>query len=219
MMMKTILCAIGVAALGTAGLTAGPSAHYSNYGKNPAPSPEPSILSCQSDYFDYDVLDIDYIFDDYDASDLGEGHGVSIGMKKLLTECTYMTLGGSWRTAEGIGGSDDIDFWSFSLGTGLIFPLHERVHLLGEIGGFYQFENSGDNGQFGGYVGPLLRIGLTRNLEVFGSALYFLEESGDNAMGYTAGAVLRLTEGLGLKGAWSHTEDEQEVLAGLRFAF
>ena len=178
-----------------------------------------STSSCASDYFDYDFVDLEYRFLDFDDDFADEAHGVSFGLSKTLTECTFVTLGGLWEQIDNSAG-DDTDFWSFSAGVGMIFPLSERIHLVGEGGAFYGFEDGGDDDEdsFGGYIGPALRVGVTRSIEAFVGATYLIDED-TNQFEYSAGAILRFTEVLGIKAGWSWNDDEQTVGVGVRIAF
>ena len=190
-------------------------------GKGPIAPPKVSEgASDYSDYFDYDFLDIEYNFTSFDDDFLDEANGVSVGLSKTLTDFTFVTLGGLWEPVNATDGGEDVDFWSFSAGAGMIFPLSERVHLVAEGGVFYGFENGGedDNGSLGGYAGPLLRVGITRAIEGFASVNYIVDEETDQ-FEYSAGAVLRLTRALGLKAGWSWNDDEQTVGVGVRVAF
>jgi hypothetical protein len=179
------------------------------------------VSSCASDYFDYDFLDIDYNFTSFDDEFLDDANGISFGLSKTLTEFTFVTLGGLWEPVNATDGDgEDVDFWSFSAGAGMIFPLSERVHLVAEGGLFYGFEtgSNDDNGSLGGYVGPTLRVGITRAIEGFASVNYIVDEETDQ-FEYSAGAILRLTRALGLKAGWSWNDDEQTVGVGVRLAF
>lgn len=192
-------------------------------GKMPiAPPPmmtEIPAISCASDYFDYDFIDLEWNYTSFEDDLLDEANGISVGLSKTLTECTFVTLGGLWEPVDGNDG-DDIDFWSFSAGAGMVFPFSERLHLVAEGGVFYGFETGSedDDGSFGGYVGPTLRVGITRAIEGFASANFIVDEDTDQ-FEYSAGAILRLTQAIGLKAGWTWNDDEQTVGVGVRLAF
>lgn len=191
-------------------------------GKTPiAPPPvvEPVAGSCASDFFDYDFVDLEYRFVDFDDDALDEANGISLALSKTLTECTFVTLGGIWEEVDAPAG-EDLDFWSFSAGAGMIFPFSERVHLVAEGGLFYAFEDGGedDEDSFGGYVGPTLRVGLTRALEVFAGTHFIVDEDTDQ-FEYSVGGLLRVTPSLGVKASWAWNDDEQTVGVGVRLAF
>ena len=175
---------------------------------------------CASDYFDYDFIDLEYRYVDFDEAALDDGHGVTLGLSKTLTECTFFTLGGLWQQNSLSGSGDTFDFWSFSGGVGMVFPFSERVHLVGEAGAFYGFSDGleDDQGSWGGFITPTLRIGITRALEGFAAVSYVVDEENDQ-FEYSAGAILRLTEVIGLKARWAWNDDEQSVGVGLRVAF
>lgn len=216
--MKQVLSFLSLAAvLPLVSAQAGTFYYDAPSGKDPvAPPPVTSEGGCASEYFDYDFLDLAYRYIDFDDASFNEGHGVSIGLSKTLTECTFVTLGGGWNGVDSNHGPD-VDFWSVSAGVGMIFPITDRIHFVGEGGVYYSFEDPGDDDKFGGYLTPTLRVGITKALEAFASATYFIDE--DNQFEYSVGSVLRITEALGLKASWSWNDDEQTVGVGLRLAF
>jgi hypothetical protein len=192
-------------------------------GKAPIAPPMEStemVSTCATDFFDYDFFDIDYNFTSFDDDLLDDSNGISMGLSKTLTDFTFVTLGGLWEPVDAINDEDDVDFWSFSAGAGMVFPLSDRVHLVAEGGLFYGFEtgSNDDNGSLGGYVGPTLRVGLTRAIEGFASVNYIVDDETDQ-FEYSAGTVLRITRALGLKAEWSWNDDEQTVGVGVRIAF
>ena len=221
--MKKVLIFL-VFAIGSLTLTstqAGTFYYGDPSGKGPIAPPSSiggGVAACASEYFDYDFVDIQYRYLDYDDKFFDQSNGVSLGFSKTLTECTFVTLGGQWDQVNGASPEDDVDLWSFSGGVGMIFPLAERLHLVAEGGAFYDFEDSGNNDNFGGFVGPTLRIGVTKALEAFTSATYFFDGDNDQ-FEYTVGGVLRITQALGIKANWSFNDDEQTVGVGVRIAF
>ncbi|MGK0190262.1 MAG: hypothetical protein ACI9R3_006085 [Verrucomicrobiales bacterium] len=222
--MKKVL-ALLISVTGLAATASAGTFYYDDpSGKMPIAPPQemsemPTASTCASDYFDYDFIDLEWNYTSFEDDSLDEANGISVGLSKTLTEFTFVTLGGLWEPVDGEDG-DDIDFWSFSAGAGMVFPLSDRVHLVAEGGVFYGFENGGedDDGSFGGYAGPTLRVGITRAIEGFASANYIVDEETDQ-FEYSAGAILRITQSIGLKAGWSWNDDEQTVGVGVRLAF
>ena len=220
--MKKSLSALILGTMTASSALAGSFYDFADNQKGPvAPPPPPPVAACSSEYFDYNFLDLEYSYQDFDDPYFEESNGISIGLSQTLTECTFVTAGARWDQVD--SAAADIDLWSFSLGAGLVFPLAERIHLVAEAGGFYAYEDGGDPGDdddtWGGYVGPTLRVGVTRNLELFGGATYYFGENELDQFGYTVGTIVRITQGLGIKASWGYTEDENIGSVGIRIAW
>lgn len=166
----------------------------------------------------YDFFDVQYIYTAFDHLD--DGHGVGANLSKSLGGNVYATVSGAWTTT---GTEDfDADLYGASAGLGYFIPLSERFHLNFEAGGLYGGSDGfgeHDDDSWGFFAGPGFRYCWGSGLELFSNAYYTREEDGHDKWEFNAGFIADITETVAFKIAGLLNEDDQSVLAGLRFYY
>lgn len=162
----------------------------------------------------YDYIDLGYRYTDPDPGDElngGYGHG-----SYSIFSNVFLDIGYAYDT------SNDVDINTLQYGGGFFFPLMDKLHLVGNVGGkrvrieFNDF-GSGNTDRF--YVGPELRAKIHQNMEVnFG---YTWEAGeGDATNNYNLGVMFAVNDSIAIPLAVDFLDEEaQQFSAGMRFSF
>ncbi|MCB1062500.1 MAG: outer membrane beta-barrel protein [Verrucomicrobiae bacterium] len=177
----------------------------------PTPAPEVECLS-------YDFIDLQYIYTSFDS--MADGHGAGVNFSKGIAGNVYFTGSADWSSSS--IDHADVDLYGATAGLGYAIPVSKRFHLNIEAGGIYsQFDGpyGYDDEEWGGYVGPGFRYCLSPGMELFANVYYVLFEGGEDLFETNVGIVANITETVAFKVAGLLSEDDQSVMAGLRFYY
>lgn len=209
--MKPIQSALSCFAAITAAATLGALPAFAGGGKEIADGKACTAV-CEESCFSYDFADIQYIYSSFNS--LEDGHGAGINFSKELGGNVYLTGSGSWTESGGA------DLYGASAGAGYYIPVNSRLHLNIEAGGLYSNDNDlGEGEEWGFYAGPGLRYCLNQGLEIFANAYYTRFESGFDQWEFNVGLIADITDTVAFKLGGLLNEDDQAVMAGLRFYF
>ncbi|MCB1238030.1 MAG: outer membrane beta-barrel protein [Verrucomicrobiae bacterium] len=218
-MKSTILSllALSLAPLASAGDYAGGKDFVASSGGKDVVDSAKQVCACTESCLTYDFFDVQYLYSDYDGLDTG--HGVGLNLSKSLIGQLYLTATAEWSDT-GIWGVD-ADSWGLTAGLGYYMPVNDRLHLNLEAGGLYSNFDSDEysDDKWGGYVGPGFRYCLSPGMELFANVYYVLFEGGEDLFETNVGIVANITETVAYKVAGLLSEDDQSVMAGLRFYY
>ncbi len=176
------------------------------------------VPAAEEECLSYEFLDLQYIHTSFDSLD--DGHGAGVNLSKGLAGNVYFTGSADWSSSS--IDHADVDLYGATAGLGYAIPVSRRFHLNIEAGGIYgQFDGPyGYNDEkWGGYVGPGFRYCLSPGMEVFANVYYVLCEGGEDLFETNVGVVANITETVAFKVAGLLGEDDQSVMAGLRFYY
>ncbi len=166
----------------------------------------------------YDFVDLQYVYTSFESLD--DGHGAAVNLSKGLFGNVYLTASANW-TSSSIDHAD-VDLYGATAGLGYALPVSKRFHLNIEGGGVYgQFDGAWgyDDESWGGYVGPGFRYCLSPGMEVFANVYYVIFDGGEDLFETNVGIVANITETVAFKVAGLLNEDDQAVMAGVRFYY
>lgn len=168
---------------------------------------------CEESCLSYDFADIQYIYTSF--GELEDGHGVGLNISKEIGGNVYLTASGSWTDSGGA------DLYGASAGAGYYIPVTDRLHLNIEAGGLYSNDKDLCHGgeEWGYFAGPGFRYCLSQGMEIFANAYYTRFESGFDGWDFNVGLVADITDTIAFKLGGLLNEDDQAVLAGLRFYY
>ncbi len=178
----------------------------------------PAAPMVEEECLSYDFIDVQYVYTGFDTLD--DGHGAAVNLSKSLVGNVYFTASGDW-TSSSIDNAD-VDLVGATAGLGYAMPVSKCFHLNLEAGGIYSYFDGPwgyDDETWGGYVGPGFRYCVTNGIELFANVYYVFFEEGEDLFETNVGVVANITDSLAVKVAGLFNEDDQAVMAGLRFYY
>ncbi len=179
----------------------------------------PSSVPNPQSGFSYDYIDADWIYQGFD-DELENGNGWSVAGSKSITDSIFATASYSQLDTDIAGTNVDID--RIMIGLGGRIPLSNRIDLTANASAVYTDAgieaNAEEFDEWGSAVGLGLRIQVIENLELFTNANW-IDSLNEGQLEATVGAILQLTDNLGLRVGGRFVDDSSQLFVGGRVSF